>query len=94
MVSKQSSLERKDYGPPLCTEEKSRQAPSEYLNEMNAIARGVEARLDLLIGCSKIVIQRTIDIGRRLSIPEKEIQRWAAMRPIYDSERNEVISHH
>jgi len=70
---------------------KDKQALSESFNEMNAIARGVEARFDLLTGRSKVVTQGTIDIGRRLSIPEKEIQRWAALRSIHDSERNGVI---
>ncbi len=91
MVSKKLSLERKDYESPLCIEEKDEQVLSESFNEMNAIARGIEARFDLLAGRSKIVTQRTIDIGRQLGIPEKEIQRWAALRSMHDAERNRVI---
>lgn len=55
-----------------------KQATEESLIEMNAIACGIEARHDLLIGYSEIVIQETINIAQHLGIPEKEIHRWAA----------------
>ncbi len=87
MVSKKLSPEGKDYESPLCVEEKDKQALSESFNEMNAISRGIEARFDLLTSRSKIVTQRTIDIGRQLGILEMDIQRWAALRSMHDSER-------
>ena len=66
-------------------------AISKSSTEMNAIARGVEARLDSLLGYSKIVTQETIDIARQLGIAEEEIQEWAAVKARLDSERNRVI---
>ena len=94
MVSEKLSSKRRDYELLLCFERKNKQALSEFFNEMNVIARGVEARFDSLIGRSKIVTQGATDIGRQLDIPEKEIQRWAAMKLMHDAERNGVIKPH
>ena len=91
MVSKEPLPERKDYESPLCVEKNEEQVVSKSFKELNAIARGVEKRFDLLLGLSKVVTEKTIDIGRRLGIPEKEIQRWAVERSILDSERNTII---
>ncbi len=91
MVNKKTPLETNDDESQLCIEETDRQALSESFNEMNAIARGVEARLDLLTGYSRKVIQTTTNIGRQLGIPEKEIQRWAALKSIDDTERDKAI---
>ncbi len=70
----------------------TKQVTSKSSTEMDAIARGVEARQELLIGFSKTVTERTIDIARQLGIDEKEIQRWVAARAKLDSERNRVIT--
>jgi DNA-binding response OmpR family regulator len=51
---------------------------------MDAIAYGVEAKLDLRDGHLKIVTQRTIDVARWFGIDEEEIQRWAAERTRFD----------
>ncbi len=59
--------------------------------EMDAIAIGVEAKLDSLSAYSKIVTQRTIEIARQLGISEEEIQKWAAAKAILDSKRDRVI---
>ena len=91
MVNKRLSLETKDDESQLRIEETDRQALSKSFNEMNAIARGVEARLDLLTGYSRKVIQTTTNIGRQLGMPEKEIQRWAALKSIDDTERDRAI---
>lgn len=61
------------------------------LNEMNAIACGVEARYNLFIGYSNIVTKETADIARHLGIPEKEIQSWAAARAAHDSDANRAV---
>ena len=58
---------------------------------MNAIARGVEARLELTTGFSKMVTYQTIDIARRLRIDEGEIQKWAATRTMMESVRGNVV---
>jgi len=69
----------------------TRQATKKSSTEMDAIARGVEARLGLLLGYSKIVAQETIDVARQLDIAEEKIQEWAAAKAMLGSERNKVI---
>ncbi len=80
-------LESKKHSP----QGKDKQITKDPFNRMNAIARGVEARLDSLCGLSKIVTQKTIDIARWLGIPPKEIQRWAAARAMLNSTRDKAI---
>jgi DNA-binding NtrC family response regulator len=63
----------------------------EPFNRMNAIARGVEAKLDSVDNHTKIVTERTIDVARQLGVPEKEIKGWAAARARQDAERDRVI---
>lgn len=72
---------------------KGRDKPTtrELFSRMNAIVRGVEARLDSLFGYSKMVTRETIDIARQLGISKKEIQRWAALRTRHDAKRNAAI---
>jgi len=69
----------------------TKQVTSKSSVRMDAIARGVEARFDLLLGISKIIIQETIDIARRLDILEQEIQSWMAARARLVSERDRAI---
>lgn len=57
-----------------------------WSSEINAIACGIEVKLNLVTGFSNIVTQRSIDIARQLDIPEKEIQRWTAARSMFDFE--------
>ena len=56
-------------------------------SEMDALARGVEARTEALDGHSKVVTQQTILIARRLRILDKEIQTWLATGQMLDSVR-------
>jgi DNA-binding response OmpR family regulator len=51
---------------------------------MDAIAYGVEAKLDLRDGHLKTVTQRTIDVARWFGIDEAEIERWATARTRFD----------
>jgi len=50
------------------------------INELNAISQGVEQRVDHIIGSSKIVTERTVQIARRLKIPEEKIRLWKARK--------------
>lgn len=68
----------------------TKQATKKPPTEMDAIARGVEATLDLFSSYSKIVTQRTIDIARHLGIAEEKIQQWAAAKAKLDSKRDKV----
>jgi len=58
----------------------TRQALKKPTVEMDAIAHGVEAKLDPFSAYSKVVTQRTANIARQLGIDEKEIQRWATAK--------------
>jgi len=70
---------------------KTKQATKKPPAEMDAIARGVEARLDSLFGYSKMVSEETIDIARQLDIAGEKIQRWVAAKAMLDAERNRII---
>ncbi len=59
--------------------------------QMDAIARGIEAKLDPFSSYSKMVTERTIDIARKLGIPSKEIRKWTAAKVKLDSKRNRII---
>ena len=67
------------------------QATEEFLSQMDAIAYGVEARLDSLFGYSKRVIKETTNIAWQFGIPGEEIRRWAAGRLGHDTKKNEAI---
>jgi len=62
-----------------------------FLKQMDAIARGVEIQYNVVMGYSLIVTLRTIQIARQLDIPEKQIQRWEALRTTLDREGNRVM---
>ena len=66
-------------------------AAGEFFKQIDAIARGVEAGYDMLIGYSHIVTERTVEIARQLDIPEEQIQRWVADRTMRDSEKHRAI---
>ena len=59
---------------------KDKPSASQWFNEMNAISRGVETRLDSLTGFSGMVTLETVAIARQLRIPERQIKRWAVSR--------------
>ncbi len=93
LESEKRFSERNDCEMPRCVghEEKDKQAMGDSFYELNTIARGVEAKLDLLICHSKTVTKIIIEIARGLGIPEEEIQRWVTWRARLHSERNKVI---
>ena len=59
---------------------KDKPITSQWFNEMNAISRGAETRLDSLIGFSGMVTLETVAVARQLRIPERQIKRWAVSR--------------
>ena len=71
---------------------KTKRATSKPSSQMDAIAVGVEVKLDPLSNYSKLVMERTIDIARQLGIAEAEIQRWVKARARLDSKRRRVIN--
>ncbi len=64
---------------------RARQAASKSTSQIDAIALGVEVKLDPLSNYSKLVTERTIGVARRLDIADEEIQRWATERARLDS---------
>ncbi len=64
---------------------------NESLLAMDAIAIGVEAKLDPFSAYSKIVIERTLEIAQHLGMAEEEIQRWVRVRAELDSKRGRAI---
>lgn len=93
LKNKKRSRGRSDCNIVSCIgcEEGDKQAIDECFNEMNATARGIDAKFDSLDSHSKIVTQRTIELARQLGIAKGGIQKWAATRARLDSERNRAI---
>jgi len=48
--------------------------------ELNAIALGVEKKFDPLFAYSKIIIQKTIEVARKIGISESAIRHWEVER--------------
>ncbi len=63
---------------------------SKVSKEIDAIARGVEAKLDPFAAFSGVVTERTVKIARQLGLPKKEIQRWAAEKAKFVSKKNRI----
>jgi len=60
-------------------------------SEINAIAYGVDARVDYLDFHSKIVTDESVEIARQLGLPRTEIEKWAVTRERLYSERDKRI---
>lgn len=58
------------------------------LREINAIAFGVDARVDYFDFHSKIVTEKTVELARWLGLPRKEIEKWAVAQHELYSERD------
>ncbi len=81
-------------GQPSAKEEVDEEAKNTrhaFLNNMDAIARGVEAQFEDSTGFSRRATETTINIARALGIPEAEIKRWAASRLIHDTKKLNAI---
>ena len=59
--------------------------------DIEAIARGVEARFDPSPILSKTITQRTTKIARQLGLAEEEIRQWADAKAKLDSERRKLF---
>lgn len=62
-----------------------------FLSTIDAIARGVEARHELITGHSRRITEETMVIARALGIPENEIEEWASLRVNGETERIKAI---
>ena len=61
-------------------DEEAKKTRRTFLDNMDAIAYGVEAQFEENSGHSGRVTEATVDIARELGIPEAEIKEWAASR--------------
>ena len=62
-----------------------------YGDDINAIAYGVAAWFEENSGYSDNVTGKTIEIARKLGVPEREIGKWAARRSTLNTQRVKPI---
>jgi len=75
-------------------DEEAKKTRRTFVDNMDAIAYGVEAQFEENSGHSGRVTEATVDIARELGIPEAEIEKWAASRLarlVRDTEKLNVI---
>lgn len=66
----------------------------DWSSYINAVARGVLVKKEVLNTCSNAVIQQTIEVAKQLRVPEEEIQRWVTARLLPDSWIDTVMPCH
>lgn len=66
-------------------------ADNQSLNEINAIAYGIDAQVDYFDFHSKIVTERTIGLARQFGLPDRDINEWAKSRKEFYSKREGYI---
>ena len=59
--------------------------------QIAAIARGMEARMDPSSSVREMITERTVYIAQLLGIPKEEINRWAASNIEADAKRSKII---
>jgi hypothetical protein len=62
-----------------------------FIDDINAISYGVAAWFEENSGYSDNVTGTTIEIARKLGVPEREISRWAARRTSLNAQRVKPI---
>jgi hypothetical protein len=62
-----------------------------FIDDIDAIAYGVEAWFEENTGYYKSVAETTVEIARKLGVPEDEIRRWATHRSTFNAERVKLI---
>jgi DNA-binding NtrC family response regulator len=82
-----AALERVDRDQAANTEK----VMDENMAAIDAIARGVEARQEMLDVHSEIVVRQTIDIARQMGLPENKIEEWTAQREEQSSRKMKRI---
>ena len=72
-------------------DEEAKKTRRTFLDNMDAIACGVEAWFEENTGYSRRVQETTVDIARALGIPEVKIKRWASSQLSRDTEKGKVV---
>jgi DNA-binding transcriptional regulator YdaS (Cro superfamily) len=73
------------------TGQQNRGTPRTFTDDIDAIAYGVAAWLEENSGYSTNVTGMTVEIARKLGVPEKEINKWAARRSSLNARRVKPI---
>ena len=86
-------LEKRDSQPSVKgkVEEQTNKPQRTFLDNMDALAYGVEAWYEIITSHSRRVVQVTVAIARKLGVPKDEIETWAALRLIRDTEKVRLI---
>ncbi len=69
---------------------KSRAQGSSF-SEMDSIAQGIEANVDPSYSRLQMITPKTIEISRRLGIPEADIQAWVATRTKFNLDTDKLL---
>jgi hypothetical protein len=82
-----------DCQPPVVEKaaEQTRKPRGTSVAIMDSIACGVEAWLDENTSYSRRVTETTVDIARKLGVPEGEIERWSSRRLTCCTEKGRAI---
>ena len=88
-IVKPFDLDRVDTS--IRTASESKQGTKKPPAEMDAIACGVQAKLDHFSAYPKVMTERTIEVARQLGIPEEEIREWAAAKARLHYRKNKLI---
>lgn len=80
----------KTLAPPRVNEE-AKKPRHAFLDNMEAIACGVEAWFEENTGYSRRVTETTVAVARALGMPEGEIEKWAYSRSIHVAEKGRVV---
>ena len=86
-------LEKRDSQPSVKgkVEEQTNKPQRTFLKNIDAIAQGVEAWYEIITDHSRRVVEVTEAIARKLGVPKDEIETWAALRLIRDTEKVRLI---
>ena len=77
--------------PSMVDADHGENAISRLFNEINAIAYGVDARVDYFDCHSKIVTDETVELARHFDLPRRVIEEWVATRDQLYSERDRRV---
>jgi len=72
-------------------EEQTKKPRGAFVDVMDSIACGVEAWFEENTSYSRKVTETTVDIARKLGVPEGEIERWSTRRLTRCTEKGRAI---
>lgn len=75
-------------------DEQAKKTRHTFLENMDAIERGVEVWFEENTGYSRRVAETTVEIARALGMSESDIKRWVSSRLMRDTEKGRVIKSH